>query len=782
MKSRHKPARANGIPKPALSLKAMTKVLAAVMVLALILTVSETITAQTLTDYDSEDNGLIDVTTLAQLNAMRHDLNGNGDATHADYVSAFPSRDTSSGGRMGCPSGVCTGYELKANLTFDANGDGDASDATDHYYNGGLGWLPIGDNTNPFTSTFDGNNNSISYLYIQRASGTGSNRTGLFGRTNGAILRNIQLLNVDIDAEGRAGALAGLVQEGTITNSHSTGNVTISGNRAGGLVGQLNAVGGTTGTISGSYSTANVTANGGEAGGLTALLLGGNSVNATVSNCYATGDVTATTYAGGLVGRVAPGHITESYATGDVTSSGADSKVGGLVGWFRASTDGGGFPVNVTSNLTASFATGNVSVTATGSTATAKAGGLVGENDAFISNDGHRSNRATANIRASYATGAVNGAGGMNDLGGLVGFNTGSHTRFAGVGVEGAPGTYGITSTNIIASYATGPVTGVSGADIGGLVGKDEPVSPPAGQPGQSLSSITDSYWDTGTTGIDDDSDALSPEGKTTRELQRTNSYTGIYANWNLDLDGTTGNDDPWDFGMPLQYPRLKYGSQEPGDQGIQAMGESDHRNFPVVGEPIWVCLADSSLRATGANSAWQWERSDDGATGWTDVDATRGGNRGGGGPTYLYILNSGDTGKYFRAKVQLTDGSQAVTRVFGKARAASAAAAGTALTFASGNASPQVGTAVTLTADQLPAGSSGYRWGWQRCDNADANYTDCEYIARSYGIWGGPTEINQYQPVAADVSKYLRAYVYYETSTGVWTKAATPFTGQVQN
>ena len=64
------------------------------------------------TDYDDDNDGLIDVKTLAQLNAIRHDLNGNGDATHADYIAAFPSRDTSASGRMGCPSGTCTGYEL----------------------------------------------------------------------------------------------------------------------------------------------------------------------------------------------------------------------------------------------------------------------------------------------------------------------------------------------------------------------------------------------------------------------------------------------------------------------------------------------------------------------------------------------------------------------------------------------------------------------------------------------------------------------------------------------
>ena len=103
--------------------------------------------AQTLVDYDSDDNRLIEITTLAQLSAIRHDLDGNGDATHADYVAAFPDRDTNAQTLMGCPDGMaCQGYELMADLDFDENGDGTV-DADDHggaYHNGGAGWAPIG--------------------------------------------------------------------------------------------------------------------------------------------------------------------------------------------------------------------------------------------------------------------------------------------------------------------------------------------------------------------------------------------------------------------------------------------------------------------------------------------------------------------------------------------------------------------------------------------------------------------------------------------------------------
>ena len=732
-----------------------------------------TAAAQTTVDYDTDDNGLIEIATTTQLNAIRHDLDGNGDATHADYVAAFPNRATTTIGRMGCPSGVCTGYELTANLTFDNDGNGNGSSAGDLYYNGGAGWLPIGGIINPFTATFDGKNKTISYLHINRTSG--SNPVGLFGATTGATLRNIQLLNVNINAAGTAGALAGYVEAGTITNSYSTGQVAVTVSRAGGLVGLL-TVGTTSGTISGSYSTADVSASNDEAGGLVGFLLGSSSVNASVTSSYATGDVTALTNAGGLVGRVSPGNISESYATGAVTATDSSGKAGGLVGWFSSYAVGNrASAVQVSSSLTASYATGPVSVTASGSFPAAKAGGLVGEIHAHIQDDAHAANRSNATVTACYATGAVVGAGGNNDLGGLVGLAHSERTPSSG-------SVNGITGVDIITSYATGPVTGASGAEIGGLVGAQTTTVTPSGSTGSSNVGVLNSYWDTGTTGIADDADTDAPEGKTTRELQRPNGYSGLYANWNYDLDGVTGFDDPWDFGMPFQYPKLKYGTHQPVTQGSQVMGETDHKNFPVVGEPIWVCLGDSSLRATG--SAWQWERSDNGYSGWTDVDASRGADRAGGAPTYAYIPNNADLGKYFRARIALTGGSTVYTRVFGKVRAADAATAGTALTFASGsNTSPQVSAGVvTVAGDWQPSGAvmDTVRWGWQRCDNADATYTDCQNIIRSFRIWGSGAETLSHDPVAADQGKYLRAYVYYESSSGVWTKAATPFTGAV--
>ena len=82
-------------------------------------------TTEVLVDYDADNDGLIEVTTLKQLDAIRHDLDGDGTPTDdgvAAYTAAFPGPVE----RMGC-SGAdgCAGYEIMADLDFDTNGSGD---------------------------------------------------------------------------------------------------------------------------------------------------------------------------------------------------------------------------------------------------------------------------------------------------------------------------------------------------------------------------------------------------------------------------------------------------------------------------------------------------------------------------------------------------------------------------------------------------------------------------------------------------------------------------------
>ena len=304
--------------------------------------------------YDTDDDGLIGISNLAQLDAMRYDLDGNGYAgTVAAYAAAFPSALD----RLGCGVDGCSGYELLADLDFDTDGDG-AVDSDDDYWNDGDGWEPIGWDSRGFSrffnTTFDGNEHTLSNLFT-----AGRGFSGLFGRIGlGGVVDDLTLIDVNVTGTEAAGALAG-ENQGLLSGIQSSGQV--SGElHVGGLVG-LNLR-----LVYLAHSSAAVT-------GMRPPRPPGTGLVITFGPLAATG---------GLVGYNT-GFVVLSYATGPVTS---DSSAGGLVGYHQSKL------------IAASYATGPV----TGSSA----GGLVGT---------VATPREEATIRASYATGSVDGgtAGGL---------------------------------------------------------------------------------------------------------------------------------------------------------------------------------------------------------------------------------------------------------------------------------------------------------------------------------------------------------------------------------
>ena len=76
-------------------------------------------------DYDSDDDGLIEITKLEQLRAIHYDLDADGLVTgtnQSKYRAAFPNATAYTGSTaLGCPSTGCDGYELRANLDFNAD-------------------------------------------------------------------------------------------------------------------------------------------------------------------------------------------------------------------------------------------------------------------------------------------------------------------------------------------------------------------------------------------------------------------------------------------------------------------------------------------------------------------------------------------------------------------------------------------------------------------------------------------------------------------------------------
>ena len=320
-------------------------------------------------DYDSDKDGLIEISNLSQLAAIRADLNGDGISPAPAYAAAFPNAMPG----MGCPA-ACTGYELIANLDFDTNGNS-VADAGDSFWNKGAGWIPVGDDeVHAFTADFDGNNHTIANLYINRSD---AGYVGLFGYASGGGIKRIGLVSAVVSGYYYVGGLAGVSSDSAISNSYATGAISGSGSNVGGLVGRSSGS-----VISGSYAAGSVSGSG-NVGGLV-----GFSDYSAITASYAAGSVSGGGDVGGLVGE-SNGAITASYATGGV--SGKYESVGGLVG----ESEYGG-------TITASYATGSVS-------GRGSVGGLVG------------ANYYGGAITVSYAAGSVSGSG--DGVGGLVGWN-----------------------------------------------------------------------------------------------------------------------------------------------------------------------------------------------------------------------------------------------------------------------------------------------------------------------------------------------------------------------
>ena len=360
------------------------------------------------TDYDTDNDGLIEIATLEQLNALRYDLDGNGETdVPADWVLYFEAFDDAQE-RMGCAQG-CGGYELMADLDFDEPGSY-ASGAVDRGWSrsdGGTGWEPIGTGSpdHAFSAPFDGNGKTIANLFINRPD---TDNVGLFGYARYGPIKNLGLTDVDITGNDWVGGLVGryrnyvVLPSGGVRASYATGRVS-GQDLVGGLVGRSHY------PIRHCYAAVDVSGSrvvGGLVGSLTLY---------DVDSSYATGKVSGVTSVGGLVG-VSWTSIVASYASGAVSGEGGSRNpyycdyggVGGLLGQAC-----GGQAI-----VGASYATGRVS-------AARIAGGLVG---------GRSGSRPT--IRASYwdieTSGTAVGVGedDTNDNGTL----DGGETRTPGVG------------------------------------------------------------------------------------------------------------------------------------------------------------------------------------------------------------------------------------------------------------------------------------------------------------------------------------------------------------
>lgn len=222
----------------------------------------------------------------------------------------------------------------------------------------------------PFSGTVEGNNNTISNLWIDKTGSEGDYQ-GLFGQITSGSLSDIKIDGANLNINDTSGTLAGdVTSNSTIDNCHVT-NYNLTGNsyNCGGLVGALLSV-------------------------------------SSVSNSSASGDINSINQIGGLVGTVFLGAtISNSYSEGTVT---AGYLAGGLVGYCTVNKFGAN-PVNVIDN---SYSRANIVVI------NGRAGGLFGGSDGALL---LKNSYSTGTVTAPEYQGAVIGAFGG---GGIVIENT----------------------------------------------------------------------------------------------------------------------------------------------------------------------------------------------------------------------------------------------------------------------------------------------------------------------------------------------------------------------
>jgi hypothetical protein len=361
-------------------------------------------------------------------------------------------------------------------------------------WNNGAGFVPLGaDPSTPFSGSLNGNNYTISGLYINVTSEDWYPYQGMFGDIEGGSVQDLKMTNVTVNAPyqefvggfaGAVGGTMGTTAESSISNVHLS-NITVNGG---------SEVGGFTGFTALSTFYGVSTDGGNVSGGEDVGGLVGNVVNANVSIDYGFTNVNVSSSGdnlGGFVGKNS-GTINHSHALGSVTGNTGNSDTGGFIG------------LNNTGEVSNSYSTGDV-------TGGNNIGGFVGLGS------------GNGSISTSYSTGDVLGT---DQIGGFCGtaYNSTVHDSYAMGEVTGTQIVGGfcgvINGADIENVYSRGSVTGSS--SVGGLIG--------------SLDSATlvSSYYNTQTSGQSD-------TGKGTPITTAQMAIKSTFTDWDFDTIWTMG-------------------------------------------------------------------------------------------------------------------------------------------------------------------------------------------------------------------------------------------------
>ena len=280
-------------------------------------------------------------------------------ACNPSVCSSTASATTiTNGNKAGGTTSISSAAELAAIRANSVTLDGDYALTGNINLSDIPNWQPIGNNTNKFTGSFDGNGYNISGV-----SSSGYQHAGLFGYVQNANISNVGVLVGSISSSSSSsysGGLIGYALSSPISNSYAVVGGNISSSYSGGLVGFVQ-----NSPISNSYAVVGgrISSPSSRAGGLVGL-----AFISPISNSYAVvgGSISAYSYAsaGGLVGEAVISPISNSYAV-----------VGGSI---SSTTSGGLVGVAVDNPISNSYAVVGGSISSTSPGRVTSAGGLAG--------------------------------------------------------------------------------------------------------------------------------------------------------------------------------------------------------------------------------------------------------------------------------------------------------------------------------------------------------------------------------------------------------------------
>lgn len=219
-----------------------------------------------------------------------------------------------------------------------------------------VSWEPIGNTTNRYMGTFDGNNKTITNLYIN----ANQEYSGLFGYTYRSAIKNLTFVNANVtNTNSFTGILVGYGYGGTYQNIMTSTSCEVNGgDGTGGIAGKLagnayNCVNYATvqgkeqvGGLFSSYDSSKsitacanygkVTASSLWVGGLVGYFNGG-----TIQDCANYGDVKGTNRVGGMAGFVSSGKIQNVFSYGNVSATNSTQYIGMAFGFSSSGATAG---------------------------------------------------------------------------------------------------------------------------------------------------------------------------------------------------------------------------------------------------------------------------------------------------------------------------------------------------------------------------------------------------------------------------------------------------------